>query len=180
MLPRYWLLPVVLSLFCLPVSAGSLNDPLVFPESGAINPNAPDDPVWQEQVEIELPPAPIEKKLIAINFDRMGSRRYFIDADSLTVGKDGVVRYTLLAVGSGGARNVSYEGMDCNKGQVKLYAFGGEDGSWSRNARAEWRPVAIRQPNSIQRELFQRYFCHPDIARKPSNFRRLLSNGGRD
>jgi hypothetical protein len=171
------LIRLFLLLFCLPVYAGSITDPLLKPESQYANPNAPEEKAWQEDADVPLPPLPVEKHLQAIDFDRMGSQRHFVDPDSLSVGKDGVIRFSLVSVGGGGARNLSYQGMNCDNAQVKLYAFGGET-DWSRNTRAEWRPVAIRQANSIQRELFQRYFCHPDIPRNVKTFKRLLKQGG--
>jgi predicted molibdopterin-dependent oxidoreductase YjgC len=70
---------------------------------------------------------------------------------------DGVVHYVLVARSSAGAENVSFEGMRCDRGEVRIYAVG-RDGGWFGKP-GEWRAI---QPRSVQRwhnALFREYFC---------------------
>ena len=56
----------------------------------------------------------------------------FVDEASVHYGSDDVIRYTMVIVSPSGARNVTFEGMRCETGERRLYAFGRADGSWSR------------------------------------------------
>jgi hypothetical protein len=73
------------------------------------------------------------------------------------VGPDRIVRYTLIARSASGVANVSYEGMRCDSGTYKIYAYG-NDGRWTARD-AEWRDV---EPKGIARwhyELRSNFFC---------------------
>jgi hypothetical protein len=104
-------------------------------------------------------PSPPGDGLIEFFVSSATSFRFFIDPKSLSVGQDGVVRYTLLARSASGVENVSYEGIRCGApGSYRVYAFA-YGGKWSRNANAEWRPI---EPKSVQRwhsVLRSQYFC---------------------
>ncbi|MEO8408069.1 MAG: CNP1-like family protein, partial [Oxalobacteraceae bacterium] len=67
---------------------------------------------WQE-LALELPAAPDAKALLYFEITPNTSQRFHIDPKALTVGADGVVRYTLVAQSSNGASNISYEGIRC-------------------------------------------------------------------
>lgn len=104
------------------------------------------DKAWRE-IELQLPAAPQNQDLLPFYASPTATQKFSIDAKSLSVGKDGVVRYTLVSVGNGGATNVSYEGIHCDRMQKRLYAFGRPDGSWSRSRREEWEPIRVTSPN---------------------------------
>lgn len=55
--------------------------------------------------------------------------RFFVDAATLSVSDDGIVRYVLVARSPGGVDNVSLEGMRCATSEVRIYALG-RDGAW--------------------------------------------------
>jgi hypothetical protein len=107
--------------------------------------------------DVALPAYPKTDGLIEFWVSNSTAFRFFIDAASLSVGADNVVRYTLVARSASGIANVSYEGMRCAEGTYRIYAYG-HDGRWSA-AAPDWRPI---EPNAIQRwhnELRFRYFC---------------------
>ena len=110
--------------------------------------------------DIALPPPP-KDGLIEFPVSSASSFKFFIDPQSLSVGADGVVRYTLVARSPSGAETVSYEGMRCGgQGLYRVYAFA-YSGAWSRNASADWRTI---EPKSVQRwhnVLRGQFFC-PD------------------
>ena len=133
---------------------------------------------WQE-VQAQLPAYPQEGNLIPFVVSAATRNRYFVDYPSVSVGDDGVVRYTVVVRTEGGAENVSFEGMRCASGERKIYAFGRPGGEWSRNRYARWEIIKVRQATGYQRELFDSYFCAggmgaPDIKR----VQRLLKSGG--
>lgn len=113
---------------------------------------------------LALPPYPGERGLIEFFVAATSAFRFFIDPASVSVGADGVVRYTLVARSAAGAQNVSYEGMRCRSGEVRIYALG-RDGGWVPS-EGGWRAI---EPRSVQRwhnALYREYFCpqHEPIA----------------
>jgi hypothetical protein len=83
---------------------------------------------------------------------------YYIDPASISVGADGVVRYSVVARSMGGATNVSYEGLRCNSRERILYAFGRADGSWSPARKLEWQSAAGGTAKYFS-TLADYYFC---------------------
>lgn len=117
---------------------------------------AQEDRDWKE-AEIKLPALPKADALIEFFVSSASSFRFFVDPPSLSVGADGVVRYTLVARSPSGAENVSYEGIRCNNESVRIYAIS-YGGTWSQT-RSDWKRI---EPRSVQRwhnELGSRYFC---------------------
>jgi len=113
---------------------------------------------WEEQA-VQLPAPPQPKNLLSFYVSPLATQTFSIDAASLAVGKDGVIRYTLVAVSAAGARNVSYEGIRCANRESKVYAFGQADGSWMRAHRSKWRPIQTYGGNRPQAALANDYFC---------------------
>jgi hypothetical protein len=110
---------------------------------------------WKEG-EVKLPPFPGSEGLIEFQVVG-GSFRFFIDPHSLSVGPDGVVRYTLVARSPAGYANVSYEGMRCADGSYKVFALG-NDSRWS-SRESEWRRIEPKGMNASHHELRRSYFC---------------------
>jgi hypothetical protein len=136
---------------------------------------------WQE-VQAQLPAYPRAERLIPFEVSAASRNRHYIDDASLSVGEDGVVRYTVVVRTPGGAENVSFEGMRCETGERKLYAFGRPDGrgggEWSRNRHARWEPIQARQATGYHRELFYHYLCTVEGKGNLAAIRRYLKQGG--
>ena len=132
------------------------------------------DKPWQEAAT-DLPAAPLPANLREIYVSAVATNNYFIDEATLTVGTDRVVRYVLVVEASGGARNVSFEGMHCDSGKWKLYASGRPDGTWVRARVSEWREIENKPVNRHHAALSRDYFC-PDGGpiRDANEGRRLL------
>jgi len=116
------------------------------------------DKPWQE-IAIQLPAAPKPENLLPFYSNASGTQSFAIDPASVSRGADNVVRYTLVSISDGGARNVSYEGIRCENYERKLYAFGQADGTWSRSRRDQWERISN---NTLQRQhavLARDYFC---------------------
>lgn len=118
----------------------------------------PDAPKWAEDA-LQLPAFPQEPNLREFYVSAATTHKYYIDASTLSVGKDGVVRYALVVRTSGGATNISYEGMRCESREFKIYATGHGDGNWVPARRSEWRPVENKLTNRHHAALSRDYFC---------------------
>lgn len=113
---------------------------------------------WKE-VAVNLPPIPQPANLLPFDVSAATSQRFALDEKSLTVGADGVVRYTLVGVSPSGVRNISYEGIRCESHEQKIYALGHDDGTWSQARNSEWQPIVSNAVNRRQAALSQDYFC---------------------
>ena len=106
---------------------------------------------------LALPAWPKNENLLEFHVSNLSSFRFFIDAPSLSVEPDRVVRYTLVARSASGVSNVSYEGMRCDSGTYKIYAYG-QDGRW--NAReSDWRDIENVTTGRWHNELRAGYLC---------------------
>lgn len=92
---------------------------------------------WEVQKAL-IPPYPKEEKLLPFYVGSSRPFAFFVDSASVSVGQDGIVRYTLVARSPSGAANVSYEGIRCQTYETRTYAFGGLDGTWTQARNQEW------------------------------------------
>lgn len=132
---------------------------------------------WQE-IAVQLPARPKPENLVRFYVSPTATQSFAIDAGSIAVGTDGVIRYTLVATSASGAKNVSYEGIRCSAYEVKLYAFGQSDGSWSRSRRDQWEKINTHATNRQHAALAKDYFCEEKtIAGKAEDMvRRIREN----
>jgi hypothetical protein len=113
---------------------------------------------WKE-IEALLPGAPKQENLIPFDPGGSASHRFYIDAPSLSVGEDGVVRYTLVIRTSGGATNTTFEGIRCATQEQKVYAVGHQDGAWVRARDPRWKRIEARGVNSHHGVLYLDFMC---------------------
>jgi hypothetical protein len=118
----------------------------------------PDAPKWTEE-EVSVPPFPQEANLRQFYVGEMTAHKFYIDASTLSVGKDGVVRYVLVVRTSGGATNISFEGIRCESRELKNYASGRQDGTWAKARKSEWRPIENKPVNRQHAALSRDLFC---------------------
>ncbi len=117
---------------------------------------------WEE-MQTQLPPYPKPENLQRFDPGSNSANQYFLDLPSVSVGEDGVVRYSLLIRAGGGATNVSFEGIRCKSREVRVYALGHANNQWSRSRNAGWRPIQARDVNSHHFALLRDYFCLPSL-----------------
>lgn len=159
------MLPVALSVALMLLAEGALAQ--TTEEDGQEQP-------WKE-VTIELPAAPKQDDLLPFYVSATATQSFAIDARSLTVGTDGVIRFTLVSTSEAGARNVSYEGVRCATFEKKLYAFGQSDGTWTRSRRDEWLRISDNAANRQHAALAKDYFClEKTVAGTPNDMVRRL------
>ena len=127
-----------------------------------------DRPVEQfKELELALPAYPLEDDLLAFEAGAASGHRFYVDSKALSVGTDGVVRYTLVVKTAGGATNVTYEGIRCDMRQVKIYASGRPDRTWARARDPQWTRIATKQLNVHHGVLFREYFCAGKTNKTP-------------
>lgn len=128
-----------------------------------------DKKVWQEE-KYKLPAAPETNTLIPFEVNVSNANQFFVDPASVSVGNDGVVRFTVVIESSGGARTVNYEGLRCKTRERRLYAFGQKDGSWVESQGSSWILMQKQQHkmhNAYPAVLAYEYFCL-DLEPPPS------------
>ena len=113
---------------------------------------------WQE-IQAPIPAYPKPENLVHLPAGKSASHRFYIDTTSLALGDDGVMRYTSVVKTSGGATNVTFEGMRCETRQHKLYALGRSDGTWVRARDPQWKNIQFRELAPHHYVLFREYFC---------------------
>lgn len=90
-----------------------------------------------------LPSPPDERHLLAFRVGAHPVGRFLLDPESLTVGEDGVIRYTLVMRGSGGASTTTFEGVRCGTRERRLYANLERDGGWRPFKKSAWQPLPV-------------------------------------
>ena len=152
----------------MPIAVGAQPRPEAEEEAG-------DKKEWVE-LEVKPPPYPKAGNLIPFEVSAASSNRFYIDPDSISIGGDGVVRYTLVIKSPTGAENVSYEGIRCETREQKYYAFGKRDGTWSSARSGAWRWIEYKEINRQHGVLYLDFFC-PDrkkpVGPPPEIIRRL-------
>jgi hypothetical protein len=132
-----------------------------------------------DEIEVKFPAFPQPENLIPFVVSATTDNEFMVDGESLNVSGNGVVRFTLVIVSPSGARNVSYEGINCATGERRLYAFGRSDGTWSKARNDQWTRIAENTLNRHHAALFTEYFCPVGATlRDADDARRALRSGG--
>lgn len=113
---------------------------------------------WTE-LSLQLPAAPKTENLLPISIGPTATHKFAVDASSISIGADGVVRYTLVSTSPYGAQNITYEGIRCETAEQKLYAIGHSNGKWSRSRNDSWKRIDSTGLNPSQSALFTDYYC---------------------
>lgn len=124
--------------------------------------NGYEEPATWAEGETEFPAYPGPENLVEFYVSAVTPNRFFIDASTLSVGADDVVRYALVVRTSGGAENTSFEGIHCKEGKWRLYATGrkeNKESKWARAHLGEWRPIENKSVNRHHAALSRDLFC---------------------
>jgi hypothetical protein len=106
----------------------------------------------------QTPAAPQDANLLPF-YTNLTGLKFAVDAKSLSVDKDGVARYTMIATSRSGAKNISYEGIRCATMEHKLYAVGGLDGNWTKARDPQWLPIAMQGATVPHGTLAREFIC---------------------
>jgi hypothetical protein len=113
---------------------------------------------WKE-IEARIPSYPRSGDWVPFSAGGASPHRFYLDARSLSVGDDGVVRYTLVVKAAGGATNVTFEGIRCELREQKVYAVGQPDGNWARARNPQWRRIVPQDINGHHYVLYSEFLC---------------------
>ncbi len=113
---------------------------------------------WVEESP-EPPLFPGEENLLRFMIAGSSSFQFFIDRNSISIGKDAVVRYTIVIKSPTAPSAVKYEGIRCETAEKKVYATGGSERTWLPARLAVWEPIENKSLNGYQRVLFTDFFC---------------------
>jgi len=145
----------MVSLPATPVRAGSDYNPL--PPEYEFDYDESLNKPWKE-LQAKMPPYPREENLVQVSLKPTSKQALFIDSESLSVGKDRVVRLIYVLRFPGGGQTVLFEGFRCETRSYKSYAYGLPGGVLKPFPEVEWREAPWTD-YGYRRELLQYYFC---------------------
>ena len=148
--------------------------PVIVSAQPRADPDEEDDKKAWSELEVKLPPYPKPANLLRFEVSAASDNHFYIDPDSLAVGDDGIVRYTLVIRSPGGPENVSYEGIRCETREQKSYAFGRRDGTWVNARVSEWRGIEYKDINRQHGVLYLDFFC-PDKKRPVGSSKDIIN-----
>jgi hypothetical protein len=126
---------------------------------------------WVENKVDELPALPQSGDLLPFNVSQNTPLQFAVDAKSVSVGSDGVVRYTVVVTSPSGAHNVNYEGIRCDTYEWRLYAaLNADHDGWDRTVANDWRRIENGNLNAYQASLYQDYFCANKMPTGPAKW----------
>ncbi|MBU0589337.1 MAG: CNP1-like family protein [Gammaproteobacteria bacterium] len=117
-----------------------------------------EDAPWKESA-VPPPPAIGKNTPIPLEMPPYVSLRYGVDPDSLSISKEGVVRYVMIATNPSGAMNAMYEGIRCATGEVRTYAVYGASGKWVDVKDSKWRGMNDNLPSKHALALARQGAC---------------------
>ncbi len=124
---------------------------------------------WTENKVDTLPPLPLAANLLPFDVSENTSLTFAIDSKSLSVGSDGVVRYTVVVKSPSGAYNVNYEGIRCDTYAWRQYAaLNANHDGWDRSVATPFMRIQNGTLNSYQAALYQDYFCASKLPSGPA------------
>jgi len=100
----------------------------------------------------------------------------WIDPASIVVLGDRGLRYTLVVVSGGGARNVTHEAMRCDQPERMLLAIGRSDGTWSMQREPLWRRMTGSDTRNLHHEQVWTIVCQTGrvVGRTPDLVAQVL------
>lgn len=126
---------------------------------------AAEDPDWKET---QAPPAPAfsTRKLVPLDMGSNQALKFGVDPATLSLSKDGVVRYVVVASSASGATNAMYEGIRCATGEFKTYARATTAGTWNTVEDPQWLSLYANIPSRHALALAEQGVCN---GRAPAN-----------
>ena len=137
---------------------------------------APDIPV--EESALSLPEKPISKNFTEYEISGSSSLKYFVDASSLSIGDDGVIRMALGVKSTSGVWSLTYEGFRCDSYEFRIYGTSrGFDHEWRKNRRSKWIVAKNSKVVNMRFDLVRYYLCNGGSANRLFEISRRLEEG---
>lgn len=145
----------------------------------AVAQNTADNPDWVEEAVADAP-AFSQNALIFIEMPPYVSLKVGVDPATITVGKDGVVRYVVVMTNATGSMSAAFEGIRCATSEVKTYARQVTTGQWSRVASPQWKAVTDNMPSRHAYAISRQGACTARSAPGKLAIVDALKNGRKD
>ncbi len=116
------------------------------------------------EVQVPLPQYPKPENYLPFQVSATTPFAFYVDAKSVSVDTDGVVRYSVIGKSSDGALNISFEGMRCAERQVRVYAVGRSDNTWSEARNPRWEAIRLDARNAQRAVLYSDFFCPGSVG----------------
>lgn len=124
---------------------------------------------WKEGPVTALPALPTNANLLPFDLTQRTAMTYMIDSKSVSVGADGVVRYTVVIDSPSGTRNIRYEGMHCASYRWRLYSGVNSEGTAWDNASTDWTRIEDSALNGYHASLYTNYFCDNKVPARAAS-----------
>ena len=111
-----------------------------------------------KEIEAAFPPYPQDSTLLEFQLRRNSDSHFYVDRDSISIGADRVLRYSVVVKSPYGALTISYEGLRCKTSEYKVYAFGVISGEWTKSRDSQWLAIE-RNDGNFRFTLFKDYLC---------------------
>lgn len=116
---------------------------------------------------------PNQKTLLPFYVSQTTIFKFAVDTDSISIGADGVTRYTVVIINPSGGQQAQYEGIRCDSFQWRLYGSY-ESTGWKENPLGSWKTIQSQVPNRYQASLAQGAFCN--INSQEKNIKTILNS----
>ena len=122
-----------------------------------------DDKPWQES-NYALPAYPSEGDWVGFFVHHSLQNQFFVDAKSVSVPDEQVVRYVVKVVSPSGAINLTAEGIQCRQKRFRTYAFGDTvNRRWIESMKPDWRSIEY---DDLMRRRLHENLCQDNWAPK--------------
>jgi len=122
----------------------------------------PEEKVFKEDT-LNLPAYPDDAALIEFRPRGHSKNRFYVDRNSVSLGADWVVRYTVVIKSPSGVANVSYEALRCKTSEYKVYAYGTRNGNWTNARETKWQGIDGTTAN-FRYSLWVDYLCDSEAV----------------
>lgn len=114
--------------------------------------------------EQDVAPQPLAKQSewLSVEVPNQDDIEVRIDAKSIAIGQDEVIRFVLSVKPPVGDAVVTFEGIRCDPSEWRQYATGRADGAWARNLTSKWQKTFDAGPSGIRHTLARDSFCESD------------------
>jgi len=115
---------------------------------------------WEEG-DFVIPPYPNADDLLKVEVDRgeMPFNFYLDSKNLLPLPKLGVTRYTIVIESETGAKNVLFEGLRCQTGEFRTYAYGTFDKKFSKARTSKWQLIRRSGGMAHRYDFYLHYMC---------------------
>lgn len=122
-------------------SSAPAPDPVNFPTNDY---DAPERAKAQAALPTDMPPVPAPADTVRFYVSPTTTNHFAVAPASISIRDGRIVQFVRTITAAGGARNVGYEAIDCERQQGALLATGADGEPWRPVASPKWRDLRGR------------------------------------